>query len=68
MSICLYKRMMRLIFRNGKDIGFFECHSMGDSQLSNTGTASPAQTFFMIVYRMVKYTIEEGNEDVYNGH
>ena len=54
--------------QDGKDIGFFECHSPGDPHLSNTGTADHAQTFFMIVYRMVKYTIEEGNEDVYNGH
>lgn len=40
----------------------------GWSALGNTGTVDHAQTFFMIVYRMVKYTIEEGNEDVYNGH
>ena len=32
------------------------------------GDSGPRPTFFMIVYRMVKYTIEEGNEDVYNGH
>ena len=47
---------------------FFLMSFAGWSALCKTGTADPAQTFFMIVYRMVKYTIEEGNEDVYNGH
>ena len=60
--------MMRLIFRKKKGYRFFLMSFAGWSAFGNTGTAAHAQTFFMIVYRMVKYTIEEGNKDVYNGH
>lgn len=68
MSVYLYERMTGLIFEDKQGYRFFLMSFTGWFAFGNKGTADPAQTFFMIVYRMVKYTIEEGNEDVYDGH
>ncbi len=36
--------------------------------IEKTGTAECLQLFMIVLYRMVKYKMKEGKEDVYDGH
>ena len=65
----VFKNDERLIFRDLGGYRFFLMSFEGRSAKKETrGQRISSQTLFMIVYRMVKYTIEEVKEDVYDGH